>query len=93
MKVTTFEFKWSDTGVARRSRLIFVDLAAAETTTGLTGLRMKEGVAINTSVTALGSCITAYANGTKPSFRDSSLTKILQVSHTLTLTHSRSPEK
>ncbi|CAG0889477.1 unnamed protein product [Cyprideis torosa] len=61
-----------------------VDLAGSERveSTGATGARLKEGAAINMSLSALGNCIHALAENSagkkvKVPFRDSSLTKLL----------------
>jgi hypothetical protein len=69
-----------------RSRMNLVDLAGSERTnsTGATGDRLKEGCAINTSLSALGNVISALAdlaNGKKKVFvpyRNSVLTRLLQ---------------
>ena len=60
-----------------------VDLAGSETTskTGATGDRMKEGVNINKSLSALGNVISALVDGKSQHipYRDSKLTRLLQV--------------
>ena len=64
-----------------------VDLAGSEKAgqTGAAGQRLKEGCAINKSLTTLGSCISVLAekssgkkSNTVVPYRDSSLTRILQ---------------
>ena len=45
---------------------------------GTSGQMLKEGNAINLSLTALGNCIHALSEGKKPGFRDSKLTLLLQ---------------
>ncbi|KAK7487439.1 hypothetical protein BaRGS_00021280, partial [Batillaria attramentaria] len=62
-----------------------VDLAGSERadSTGATGDRLKEGAAINQSLSCLGNCISALAEkssgkNVKVPFRDSSLTKLLK---------------
>lgn len=66
------------------SRLNLVDLAGSERTesAGTSGEGLKEGNAINLSLTALGNTIKALSEGTRPSFRDSKLTLLLQGSMT-----------
>ncbi|XP_070175288.1 kinesin-like protein KIF28P isoform X2 [Littorina saxatilis] len=69
-----------------KSALInLVDLAGSERaeSTGATGDRLKEGAAINQSLSCLGNCISALADNSqgknvKVPFRDSSLTKLLK---------------
>lgn len=47
--------------------------------TGATGDRLKEGAAINQSLSSLGNCIAALADGKgRVPFRDSVLTKLLK---------------
>eukprot|EP00792_Barthelona_sp_PAP020_P003977 TRINITY_DN1800_c0_g2_i1.p1 TRINITY_DN1800_c0_g2~~TRINITY_DN1800_c0_g2_i1.p1 ORF type:complete len:863 (-),score=331.91 TRINITY_DN1800_c0_g2_i1:53-2641(-) len=63
------------------STLNLVDLAGSEklSKTGASGDQMKEGISINSSLSALGSCINAIVENKKHiPFRDSQLTKILQ---------------
>eukprot|EP01059_Diplonema_ambulator_P009951 TRINITY_DN1992_c0_g2_i1.p1 TRINITY_DN1992_c0_g2~~TRINITY_DN1992_c0_g2_i1.p1 ORF type:complete len:944 (+),score=366.07 TRINITY_DN1992_c0_g2_i1:41-2833(+) len=57
-----------------------VDLAGSERSesAGTTGQMLKEGNAINLSLTALGSTIKALSEGKRPNFRDSKLTLLLQ---------------
>ena len=73
--------KWGET----KSVINLVDLAGSERaeSTGATGDRLKEGAAINSSLTALGQVITALAeqSGGKKTFvpfRNSVLTRLLQ---------------
>jgi hypothetical protein len=70
----------------KRGKLNLVDLAGSErpSKTGATGARMKEGIKINLSLTALGNVISALvenASGGKVRhipYRDSKLTRLLQ---------------
>ena len=73
------------------SKLNLIDLAGSERaeSTGATGDRLKEGCAINKSLSALGNCITALADMTDPKkkkkalfipYRDSVLTWLLKES-------------
>ncbi len=66
-----------------------IDLAGSERadSTGATGDRLKEGAAINLSLTCLGNCISALAANSDPAkgkkpvrvpYRDSALTMLLQ---------------
>eukprot|EP00667_Euglena_gracilis_P002387 EG_transcript_2387 len=66
------------------SRLNLVDLAGSERTAvaHTQGQMLKEGNAINLSLTSLGSCIKALSEGSRPNFRDSKLTLLLQGSMT-----------
>jgi hypothetical protein len=70
---------------AFRSIVNLVDLAGSERadSTGATGDRLKEGAAINKSLSALGNVINALADPKKRAafipYRDSKLTRILQV--------------
>lgn len=66
------------------SRINLVDLAGSERTesAGTSGQMLKEGNAINLSLTALGNCIHALSEGKRPGFRDSKLTLLLQGSMT-----------
>jgi len=68
------------TKVTRQSEINLIDLAGSERaeSTGATGDALKQGAAINKSLSALGNVITALASGKKPPFRDSVLTKLLQ---------------
>ncbi|KAL5006291.1 hypothetical protein ScPMuIL_015097 [Solemya velum] len=76
----------SGQNMTRTSVVNLVDLAGSERaeSTGATGDRLKEGSAINQSLSTLGNCIKALAdlsNGKKKTvvpFRDSVLTKLLQ---------------
>ncbi len=70
---------------AKTSVINLVDLAGSERAdaTGATGDRLKEGAAINLSLTALGNVISALADASngkadvRVPYRDSSLTKLL----------------
>ena len=70
----------------KRGKLNLVDLAGSEraSKTGATGARMKEGIKINLSLTALGNVISSLvdnAGGGKQRhipYRDSKLTRMLQ---------------
>lgn len=69
--------------VVRRGKLNMVDLAGSErpSKTGATGARMKEGIKINLSLTALGNVISALVESGKGKhipYRDSKLTRLLQ---------------
>ena len=66
------------------ARLNLIDLAGSERTdsAGTSGQMLKEGNAINLSLTALGGCIKALSEGKRPSYRDSKLTLLLQGSMT-----------
>eukprot|EP00906_Rhabdomonas_costata_P030596 RCo043224 len=66
------------------SRINLIDLAGSERTesAGTSGQMLKEGNAINLSLTALGACIKALSEEKKPNFRDSKLTLLLQSSMT-----------
>ena len=74
---TSLEAKQEETVTAR---INLVDLAGSERTesAGTSGLMLKEGNAINLSLTALGNCIHALSEGKRPGFRDSKLTLLLQ---------------
>lgn len=70
--------------MAKSSSINLVDLAGSERAdaTGATGQRLKEGAAINLSLTSLGNVISALADNSsgknvKVPYRDSSLTKLL----------------
>lgn len=89
--IITIEFKQVRLQAGRKlekfSVINLVDLAGSEKAgqTGAEGARLKEGCAINKSLTVLGSCISILAdkaggkqkNAVVP-YRDSSLTRILQ---------------
>jgi kinesin family protein 1 len=73
------------------SKISLVDLAGSEraASTGAQGGRLKEGAAINKSLSALGNCISALADASKPGidkskhfipYRDSVLTWLLRES-------------
>eukprot|EP00755_Sulcionema_specki_P038728 Sspe_Gene.111440::Locus_93516_Transcript_1_1_Confidence_1.000_Length_1153::g.111440::m.111440/K10392/KIF1; kinesin family member 1 len=66
------------------AKINLVDLAGSERSesAGTSGLMLKEGNAINLSLTALGSTIKALSEGKRPNFRDSKLTLLLQGSMT-----------
>lgn len=90
--IITIEFKQvtiEDDGrkTEKFSVINLVDLAGSEKSgqTGATGERLKEGCAINQSLTTLGTCISVLADKamgkakkTVVPYRDSSLTRILQ---------------
>jgi hypothetical protein len=67
-----------------KSKINLVDLAGSEraSKTGATGDRLKEGAAINKSLSALGNVINHLAEGKKGHipYRDSKLTRLLQES-------------
>jgi len=67
-------------GGKKQSKLNFADLAGSEKVgkTGATGHRLKEGAAINKSLTVLGRVIKALAKKELAPFRESSLTYILK---------------
>eukprot|EP00118_Oscarella_pearsei_P013302 m.105220 g.105220 ORF g.105220 m.105220 type:complete len:1030 (+) comp37217_c0_seq30:391-3480(+) len=71
------------TNMTKTSSINLVDLAGSERadSTGATGERLKEGAAINQSLSALGNVIAALADdkpGTIVPYRDSVLTKLLK---------------
>ena len=80
-KRTSAEAKQAETITAK---INLVDLAGSERSesAGTTGQMLKEGNAINLSLTALGSTIKALSEGKRPNFRDSKLTLLLQGSMT-----------
>eukprot|EP01060_Flectonema_neradi_P010036 TRINITY_DN1717_c0_g1_i1.p1 TRINITY_DN1717_c0_g1~~TRINITY_DN1717_c0_g1_i1.p1 ORF type:complete len:936 (+),score=210.79 TRINITY_DN1717_c0_g1_i1:44-2809(+) len=80
-KKTSVEAKQAETITAK---INLVDLAGSERSesAGTTGQMLKEGNAINLSLTALGSTIKALSEGKRPNFRDSKLTLLLQGSMT-----------
>lgn len=72
----------------RKCKFHFVDLAGSERLkrTGAQGQQMKEGIDINKGLLALGNVISALGDETKRGkvhvpYRDSKLTRILQVSN------------
>ena len=86
------------------AKISLVDLAGSEraTSTGATGDRLKEGAAINKSLSALGNCISALAELSKAGagkggkgggvfvpYRDSTLTWLLKES----LVRTRGPDR
>ena len=88
--IITIEFKQviidGDTKSEKFSVVNLVDLAGSEKAgqTGATGDRLKEGCAINKSLTVLGQCISILADkalgkakGSVVPYRDSALTRIL----------------
>lgn len=89
--IITIEFKQVIFEEGRKTEkfsvINLVDLAGSEKAgqTGATGDRLKEGCAINKSLTVLGQCISILADkangkqkGTVVPYRDSALTRILQ---------------
>ena len=66
----------------RESLLVLVDLAGSERATASAGrqhMRLEEAKAINLSLSALGNCMSALAEGRKHvPYRDSKLTRLLQ---------------
>ena len=80
--------RWESDGVEVSSRISLVDLAGSERSdaAGSSGTRLKEGAAINKSLSALGNCIAALAerssgkgSSTKQiPYRDSTLTLLLK---------------
>lgn len=89
--IITIEFRQITQQVDRKleklSVINLVDLAGSEKAgqTGASGQRLKEGCAINKSLTVLGNCISILADkasGKSPKtvvpYRDSNLTRILQ---------------
>ncbi len=84
--VTLLQKYKNDAGqeMTKSSMINLVDLAGSERAdaTGATGDRLKEGAAINLSLTSLGNVISALADNSagknvKVPYRDSSLTKLL----------------
>ena len=61
-----------------RSKLRLVDLAGSERAhdTGLTGVGLEEGIAINQSLSALGQCLVQLCKGERVNYSDK-LTKLL----------------
>jgi hypothetical protein len=89
--IITIEFKQVSIVDGRKSEkfsvINLVDLAGSEKAgqTGATGAQLKEGCAINKSLTVLGQCISILADkalgkakGSVVPYRDSALTRILQ---------------
>ncbi|KAG1668483.1 hypothetical protein FOA52_005256 [Chlamydomonas sp. UWO 241] len=81
--VEKFDGKNSGDSHIRMGKLNLVDLAGSErqNKTGATGDRLKEGIKINLSLTALGNVISALVDGGKSGhvpYRDSKLTRLLQ---------------
>ena len=82
-----FKQKTSVTGksMTKTAQVALVDLAGSEraSSTGASGDRLKEGAAINLSLTCLGKCISALADQsmgkqTRVPYRDSKLTMLLK---------------
>lgn len=70
-----------NTGQSSSGKLTLVDLAGSERAdkTGATGDRLKEGIAINTSLSALGDVISALCRGEKIiPYRNNKLTQVMQ---------------
>eukprot|EP00494_Astrolonche_serrata_P029426 UN29693 len=67
-------------GQKKQAKLNFADLAGSEKVgkTGAKGDRLKEGAAINKSLTVLGRVISALAKKDHAPFRDSNLTYVLK---------------
>merc|ERR1719507_2011520 len=83
-------------GAVKYGRLYMIDLAGSEraANTQNTGLRLKEGAAINRSLLALGNCINALAEKKTKyvNYRDSKLTRLLKEAlsgncHTVMIAH------
>lgn len=87
-QITTVKNKdGKDVKTEKQSRISLVDLAGSErqSKTEATGERLKEGIAINQSLTALGDCISALVDREKNKnvfipYRNSTLTWILKES-------------
>lgn len=83
----TLDQRWIEEGPPKKRRvkkglLTIVDLAGSErlSKSGSEGLRLNEAKTINKSISALGNCVAALAEGSNMShvpFRDSKLTRIL----------------
>lgn len=72
----------------REGKLYLIDLAGSEDNrrTGNQGIRLKESGAINTSLFVLGKVVDALNQGLpRIPYRDSKLTRLLQVMSTLVL--------
>lgn len=75
-----------DSSGSRESTLVLVDLAGSERASASEGkdyMRLEEAKAINLSLSALGNCMSALAEGktrTHIPYRDSKLTRLLQFS-------------
>lgn len=73
----------------KKGKLNLVDLAGSErqNKTGATGDRLKEATKINLSLSALGNVISALVDGKTKHvpYRDSKLTRLLQVSETFSM--------
>ncbi|CCH42329.1 Kinesin-like protein [Wickerhamomyces ciferrii] len=83
INIRTTEFNSNEELIKEKSSCLrLVDLAGSERTssTGATGVRLKEGTQINKSLTTLGRVISALSDGQKPPYRDSILTWILKES-------------
>jgi hypothetical protein len=71
----------NNTGQSSSGKLTLVDLAGSERAdkTGASGDRLKEGIAINTSLSALGDVISALCRGEKIiPYRNNKLTQVMQ---------------
>ena len=85
--ILTLVMNNTEDGSCKTGKLYLVDLAGSEKAgqTGAEGQRLKEGCAINKSLTVLGNCISILAEkssgkakNTVVPYRDSNLTRILQ---------------
>ena len=83
---TPVENQGEDDSGRRESTLVLVDLAGSERASASEGkdyMRLEEAKAINLSLSALGNCMSALAEGknrTHIPYRDSKLTRLLQFS-------------
>jgi centromeric protein E len=91
-------FSGAPEGSELESVLTLVDLAGSERASKSVGdtARLKEGVSINKSLSVLGYVIMKLSEGVEQSgghipYRDSKLTRILQVSHILVHADERHP--
>jgi Kinesin motor domain len=79
-RVKTIKAAETDVGGMKRSKIHLIDLAGSERadSTGATGQRLKEGSAINQSLSSLGNVINALStNAAYVPYRDSKLTYLL----------------